>query len=137
VTSLRFFTADTVLQFYLSLESDAVMAPSSKGLFVEQNLLENLQIFIQVIPVQLITQLEQDDLAIVKVIALQRSDKEGDTEEDATVSSVPSSSAIFTWDYVTKHVGPKEQSVGNCGPQNEAQNETHNSKVFKKFLLIN
>jgi hypothetical protein len=42
------------------------------------------------------TQLEQDDLAIVKVIVLECSDNEVDTEEDATVSSVPSSSATFT-----------------------------------------
>jgi hypothetical protein len=102
VTSLCFFTADTVLHFYLSLQSDAVMAPSSKGLFVEQNLIENLQIHIEEIPVPLMTQLEQDDLAIVKVIALEHSDNEGDTEEDATVSSVPSSSATFKWDHVTK-----------------------------------
>jgi hypothetical protein len=56
------------------------------------------------------TQLEPDDLAIVKVTALEHSDNEDDTEEDATLSSVPSSSATFTWDYVTKHIGPKEKS---------------------------
>ena len=74
-------------------------------------------------------------MAIGKVIELECSDKEGNIEEEATACSVPSSSAMFTWENVTKYVGPREQSVGNCGPQNEAQNETHYAKVFKIFLL--
>lgn len=77
-----------------------------------------------------------DDLAVGKVIALECSDNKGNIEKDATVCSVPSSSATFTWENVTKYVGPREQSVDNCGPQNDAQNETHYAKVFKIFLLI-
>jgi hypothetical protein len=78
-----------------------------------------------------------DDLAVGKVIALECNDNKGNIEKDATVCSVPSSSATFTWENVTKYVGPREQSVDNCGPQNDAQNETHYAKVFKIFLLIN
>jgi hypothetical protein len=32
---------------------------------------------------------------------------------------------------ITKCAGQREQSVGTCGPQNEAQNETNCAKVFK------
>jgi hypothetical protein len=31
-------------------------------------------------------------------------------------------------------LGQREQFVGNCGPQNEAENETHCDKVFKIFF---
>jgi DNA-directed RNA polymerase subunit M/transcription elongation factor TFIIS len=35
---------------------------------------------------------------------------------------------------MTNHVGQREQFVDNCGPQNEAQNQTHCAKAFKKFF---
>ena len=76
-------------------------------------------------------------MAIGKVIGLEGSDNEGNIEKDATLRSVPSSNATFIWENVTKYIGPRDQSVGNCGPQNEAQNETHYAKVFKIFLLMN
>jgi hypothetical protein len=31
---------------------------------------------------------------------------------------------MFTWEDMTNYVGQREQFVGNCGPQNEAWNET-------------
>ena len=40
----------------------------------------------------------------------------------------------FTWEDVTNYVGQREQFVDNYGTQNEAQNETHCAKVFKKFF---
>ena len=42
--------------------------------------------------------------------------------------------ATFMWEDTTNYVGQREQFVGNCGPQNEAQNETHCAKVFKMFF---
>jgi hypothetical protein len=41
---------------------------------------------------------------------------------------------IFAWEDMTNYVGQREQFVDNCGPQNEAQNETHCAKVFKMFF---
>ena len=44
----------------------------------------------------------------------------------ATACSAPSaSSATFTWKDMTNYVGQRENFLDNCGPQNEAQNETH------------
>ena len=52
----------------------------------------------------------------------------------ATAPSAPSASATFTWEDMTNYVGQKEIFFYNCGPQNEAQNETHCAKVFKMFF---
>jgi hypothetical protein len=71
-------------------------------------------------------------LTVGKVIGVERSDNETDDEKVATSSSA--SSAIFMWDDITNYVGQGEQFVDNCGPQNEAQNETHFAKVFKMFF---
>jgi hypothetical protein len=38
------------------------------------------------------------------------------------------------WEDMTNYVGQREQFVDNCGPQNEAQNETHCTKEFKMFF---
>jgi hypothetical protein len=70
-------------------------------------------------------------LAVGEVIALECSDNEDDVQ-GAAARSVPS--ATFTWEDMTKCVGQREQFVGNCGPQNEAQNETECDKVFKMFF---
>jgi hypothetical protein len=35
---------------------------------------------------------------------------------------------------MTNYVGQRENFCDNCGPQNEAQNETHCAKVFKMFF---
>jgi hypothetical protein len=72
-------------------------------------------------------------LAVGEVIALECSDNEDDVQ-GAAASSAPS--AAFTWEDMTNYVGQSEQFVGNCGPQNEAQNETHCAKVFNMFLLM-
>jgi len=129
-----------VVQFYLRPQSGAVMASSSKGLFVEETEQALLEKLTDTYPSNTSADDDStgtDDLAVGKVIGLGCSDNEGNIEEDATVRSVPTSRAMFTWENVTKYVGPREQSVGNCGPQNEAQNETHYAKVLKIFLLMN
>ena len=70
-------------------------------------------------------------MAVGEVIALECSDNEDDVQ-GAAESSAPS--ATFTWEDMTNYEGQREQFVGNCGPQNEAQNETHCAKVFKMFF---
>ena len=35
---------------------------------------------------------------------------------------------------MTNYEGQREEFVDNCGPQNEAQNETDCAKVFKMFF---
>jgi hypothetical protein len=70
-------------------------------------------------------------LALGEVTALECSDNKDDVQ-GAAARSVPS--ATFTWEDVTNYVGQREQFVGNCGAQNEAQNETHCAKVFKMFF---
>jgi len=60
---------------------------------------------------------------------------ESDDVQCATASSAPSaSSATFTWEDMTNYVGQRESFFHNCGPQNEAQNETHCAKAFKMFF---
>ena len=44
------------------------------------------------------------------------------------------SSATFMWEDMTNYVGQRENIFDNCGPQNEAQNETHCAKEFKMFF---
>jgi hypothetical protein len=36
---------------------------------------------------------------------------------------------------MTNYVGQREQFVGNCGPRNEARNETNCAKVFKMYFI--
>ena len=73
-----------------------------------------------------------DVLTVGEVIGSECSDN----VQFATASSVPSAlSDKFMWEDMTNYVGQREQFVGNCGPQNEAQNETHCAKVFKMFLM--
>ena len=38
------------------------------------------------------------------------------------------------WEDMTNYVGQRENFFDNCGPQNEAQNETHCAKAFKMFF---
>ena len=76
-----------------------------------------------------------DDLTVGEVIGSECSDNESDDVQFATASSAPSAlSATFMWEGMTNYVGQKEQFVDNCGPQNEAQNETECAKVFKMFF---
>jgi hypothetical protein len=75
------------------------------------------------------------DLTISVVIGVECSDNENDEVQFATAPSAPcASSAIFTWEDMTNYVGEREQFVDNCGPQHEAQNETHCAQVFKMFF---
>jgi hypothetical protein len=70
-------------------------------------------------------------LALSEVIALECNDNKDDVQR-AAACSLPS--ATFTWEDMTNYVGQREQFVGNCGPQNEAENETHCAKVIKMFF---
>jgi hypothetical protein len=74
-----------------------------------------------------------NDLTVGKVIVSEYSDD----VQCATASSAPSaSSAKFTWEDMTNYVGQRENFFDNCGPQNEAQNETV-LKCLKCFLMTN
>jgi hypothetical protein len=64
---------------------------------------------------------------------LECSDNEDDVQ-GAAARIAPSSA--FAWEDMTNCTGQREQFVGNCEPQNEAQNETHCAKVFKILLLM-
>jgi len=76
-----------------------------------------------------------DDLIVCEVIGSKCSDNESDDVQFPTASSAPSAlSATFMWEDMTNYVGQREQFVDNCGPQNEVQNETHCTKVFKMFF---
>ena len=73
-----------------------------------------------------------DDLTVGEVIGSEYSDDESDNVQCATASSALS--ATFTWEDITNYVGQRANFFDNCGPQNEAQNETHCTKVFKMFF---
>jgi hypothetical protein len=73
-----------------------------------------------------------EDLTVSEVIGAECNDNENDKVQFATASRAPS--AIFTWEDMTNYVGQREQFVDNCGPQNEAQNETHCAKESKMFF---
>jgi len=74
-------------------------------------------------------------LIVCEAIGSKCSDNESDDVQFATASSAPSAlSATLMWEDMTNYVGQREQFVDNCGPQNEAQNETHCTKVFKMFF---
>jgi hypothetical protein len=66
-----------------------------------------------------------------EVIAVECSDEE-DIMRGATVPSAPS--AMFIWKDKTNYAGQRDQFVGNCGPQNEARNETNCAKVFNMYF---
>jgi hypothetical protein len=68
-----------------------------------------------------------DNFTVGKVISAEFSDNENDVHFSS------GSSAIFTWEDMTNYVGQREHFVDIYGPQNEAQNETHCAKVFKKW----
>jgi hypothetical protein len=74
-----------------------------------------------------------NDLTIGEVIDAECSDNESDEVKFATASSTPgasSTTSIFACEDMTNYVGQRKQFVDNCGPQNEAQNETDCAKVF-------
>jgi hypothetical protein len=73
-----------------------------------------------------------DDLTVGEVIVSEYSDEESDDVQCATASSAPS--ATFTWEDMTNYVRQREFFFYNCGPQNEAQNETHCAKAVKMFF---
>ena len=71
-------------------------------------------------------------MTVGEVIASEYSDKESEDAQCITASSAPSaSSATFMWEDMTNYVGQRENIFDNCGPQNEAQNET---QVFRMFF---
>ena len=76
-----------------------------------------------------------DDFTVGEVIGSECNDNESDDVQFATASSTPSAlSATFMWKDLTNYIGQRELFVDNCGPQNEALNETHYAKVFKMFF---
>lgn len=56
--------------------------------------------------------------------------------QSAAAPSVHSaaSATTFAWDDMTNYVGQREQFVGNCWPQNEAKNESDDTKLFKMIF---
>jgi len=114
------------------------MATRRKSLFedeIEQSLLEELTASDQSSCSDDDDSSGMDDLTVDEVIGSGSSDNESDDVQCATASSAPSAlSATFMWEDMTNYVGQREQFIDNCGPQNEAQNETHCAKVFKMFF---
>jgi len=127
-----------VFGFRLKQQSAAVMATRRKRLFEdenEQSLLEELTASDQSSCSDDDDSSGTDDLTVGEVIGSGSSDNESDDVQCATASSAPSAlSATFMWEDMTNYAGQREQFVDNCGPQNEAQNETHCAKVFKMFF---
>jgi len=81
---------------------------------------------------------DSSDLTVGEVIGSGSSDNESDDVQCATASSALSAlSATFMWEDMTNYVGQRERFVDNCGPQNEAQDETHCVKCSKYFLMKN
>jgi hypothetical protein len=77
-------------------------------------------------------------LAVSQVIALECSDNEDDIVQGSTAPiTADASSAVFTWEDMKNYARQTKQFVGNCGPQNEGQNETYCAEVYKMFLLMN
>jgi hypothetical protein len=71
-----------------------------------------------------------DDFTVGEVIWSECSDN----VQFATSSSMPSAlSDTLMWQDMTNYVWQRKQFVDNCGPQNEAQNETHCGKCSKCF----
>jgi hypothetical protein len=72
-------------------------------------------------------------LTVGEVIISEYSDEESDDVQ--CESSAPC--ATLTWEDMTNYVGQRENLFDICGPQNEAQSETHCAKLFKMFLMMN
>jgi len=132
-----FFMADLAFCFRLKQQSVPVMLARRKSLFedqIEQRLLEELTASNQSSCSDDDSN-GRDDLTVGDVIGSECSDNESDDVQFATASNAPSAlSATFMWEDMTNYVGQREQFVDNCGPQNEAQNETHCAKAFKMFF---
>jgi hypothetical protein len=75
-----------------------------------------------------------DDITVDEVINAEYNDEGSDVHFSAPCGAPSASNAIFTWEDMTNYVGQREQFVDNSGPQNEAQNETHYTKVVKMFF---
>jgi uncharacterized membrane protein len=76
-----------------------------------------------------------DDLTVDEVILSEQSGDEESDVQCASTSSAPCvSPATFTWEDMTNYIEQREIFCDNCGPQNEAQNESHCAKVFKMFF---
>jgi len=133
-----FVTADIAFCFCLKRQSAAVMATRWKSLFedeIKQSLLEELTASDQS---SCSDDDDSSDLTVGEVIGSGSSDNESDDVQCATASSALSAlSATFMWEDMTNYVGQRERFVDNCGPQNEAQDETHCVKCSKYFLMKN
>jgi hypothetical protein len=99
---------------------------------IEQNLLEELTVSDQISSSDDEYSSGTDDLTVGEVIVSEYNDEGSDDVQCATASSAPT----FTWEDMTNYVGQWDFFY-NCGPQNEAQNETHCTKVFTDFLMMN
>ena len=121
-----FFMAALAFCFRLKQQSVVVMATRKKCLFedeIEQSLLEELTASDQSSSSDDDDSSGTDDLTVSELIGSGSSDNESDDVQCATASIAPSAlSATFMWEDVTNYVGQREQFIGNCGPQNEAQN---------------
>ena len=135
---VSFFTAVFGSGFRLKLQLVAMMASSRKGLSedeIEQSLLEELTASDQSSCTDDDDSSGTDNLTVGGVIGSECNDNESDSVQCATSSSASSaSSATFTGEDMTNYVGQREQFIDNCGPQNEAQNETSCAKVFRMFF---
>jgi len=124
--TVRFVTADIAFGFRLKHQSAAVMATRRKSLFedeIEQSLPEELTASDPSSCSDDDDSSGTDDLTVSELIGSGSSDNESDDVQCATASIAPSAlSATFMWEDVTNYVGQREQFIGNCGPQNEAQN---------------
>ena len=136
--TVRLFMAVLAVRFRLKQESDVVMATRKKCLFedeIEQSLLGALSASDQSSSSDDDNSSSTDDLTVREVTGSESSENESDDVMFATASSAPSTlSDTFMWEDMKNYVGQREQFVDNCGPQNEAQNETHCAKVFKMFF---
>ena len=74
-----------------------------------------------------------DDLTLGEVNFAECSENESDNVQFAKGCSAR---GVFAWEDMENNVGQRENFLDNCGPQNEAQNETHCAKVFKMFLDV-
>jgi len=133
-----FFMAALAFCFRLKQHAVVVMATRKKCLFedeIEQSLLEELTASDQSSSSDDDDSSGTDDLTVGEVTVSESSENESDDVLFAPASSAPSAlSDTFMWEDMKNYVGQREQFVDNCGPHNEAQNETHCAKVFKMFF---
>jgi hypothetical protein len=73
-----------------------------------------------------------NDLPVGEAIAVERMENEDSdsAQDESGVQGVPSAD-MFTWEDMKNYIGQREQFVGNCGPQNEAKNDTESADIFK------